>query len=277
MIMMKKTLTILLLGSFVMLNSCGSEEQTGSAYDYDRSDSLSTDYTREVTTIRGNIKETSGFYFTLKNLGAAYDGSLPNNTSKASSYTTAARKCVGMGIYGADLNFLTVYEQNEKAQAYVDDISTLANDLGIESAFDQELFEQIVNTEDSLDLREKSNLVSKAFRKAEDKMYNEERALYATLMVAGGWTESVYLTSSLILDNDISEKSISDFWMLANNYYSIIKMLGVFQDDADAQEMLKKLGVMENSIKLITDKPRIKKEGVEAVRADITKLRKELI
>ena len=182
-----------------------------------------------------------------------------------------------MGIYGEDLNFLTVYEQNEKAKAYVEDISTLANDLGIESAFDQELFEQIVNTEDSLDLREKSNLVSKAFRNAEDKMYNEERALYATLMVAGGWTESIYLTSSLILDNDISEKSISDFWMLANNYYSIIKMLGVFKDDADAQDMLKSLSVMEESIKMITDKPRIKKEGVEAVRRDVTKLRKALI
>ena len=52
MIIMKKILTILILGSFVMLNSCGSEEQTEKAYDYDRSDSLSTDYTREVTTIR---------------------------------------------------------------------------------------------------------------------------------------------------------------------------------------------------------------------------------
>ena len=274
---MKKTLTILLLGSFVLLNSCGSEEQAGQVYDYDRSDSLSTEYTREVTTIRGNIKETSGFYFTLKNLGAAFEGTLPNNTSKASSYKNTSRKCVGMGIYGADLNFLTVYEQNDKAKEFVENISRLADELGIESAFDQSLFEQIVNTEDSLDLREKSNLVSKAFRNAEDKMYNEERALYATLMVAGGWTESVYLTSSLILDNDISENSISDFWLLANNYTSIINMLGVFKDDADAQAMLDKLKTMDNSIKMITDQPRIKKEGVEAVRTDITKLRKSLI
>ena len=277
MIIMKKTLTFLLLGSFALLNSCGGEEQTGDNYDYDRSDSLSSEYTREVTTIRGNVKETSGFYFTLKNLGAAYDGSLPNNSSKASSYTTAPRKCVGMGIYGADLNFLTVYEQNDKAKEFVENISRLADELGIESAFDQALFEQIVNTEDSLDLREKSNLVSKAFRNAEDKMYNEERALYATLMVAGGWTESVYLTSSLILDNDIAEESISDFWMLANNYTSIINMLSVFKDDPDAQSMLESLKVMDKSIKMITDKPRIIMEGVEAVRTDVTKLRKSLI
>lgn len=276
MIIMKKTLAFLFFASIVLLNSCG-EEQTEATYDYDRSDSLSTEYTREVTTIRGNVKETSGFYFTLKNLGAAFDGKLPNNPSKASSYTTASRKCVGMGIYGADLNFLTVYEQNDQAKEFVENISKLADELGIESAFDQSLFEQIVNTEDSLDLREKSNLVSKAFRNAEDKMYNEERALYATLMVAGGWTESIYLTSNLILDNDISEKSISDFWLLANNYFSILNMLDVFKDDADAQEMLEKLKVMEPSIKLITDKPRIKTEGVEAVRTDVTKLRKSLI
>ena len=274
---MKNTLSILFLGIIVLLSSCGSEEPVGKVYDYDRSDSLSTEYTREVVTVRGNIKETSSFYFTLKNLGADYDGSLPNNNSKASSYTTTARKCVGMGIYGADLNFLTVYEQTDKAKAYVENISQLAEELGIESAFDQDLFNMIVGTEDSLDLRTKSNLVSKAFRNAEDKMYSDERALYATLMVAGGWTESVYLTSNIILDNKISEKSVSDFWLLVNNYNSIIKMLGVFQDNPDAKKMLDELKVMQESVLLITDKPRITYEGIEAVREDITKLRKLLI
>jgi len=274
---MRKVLSILFLGTIIMLSSCGDEEPEGQVYDYDRSDSLSTDYTREVTTIRGNIKETSSFYFTLKNLGAEYNASLPNNPSKASSYSTTSRKCVAMGIYGADLNYITVYEQNEIAQSYVNDISKLASELGIESAFDQELFNKIVSTEDSLDLRTKSNLVSKAFRKAENKMYNEERALYATLMVAGGWTESVYLTSNLIIDNGISEKSISDFWLLANNYYSIIKMLVVFQDNQDAKNMLEGLKSMENSVKMITDKPKITEEGVEAMHKEISKLRKSLI
>lgn len=274
---MKKVLSILFIGSIFLLNSCGSEEPEGKVYDYDRSDSLSTDYTREVTTIRGNIKETSGFYFTLKNLGAEYDGSLPNNNSKASGYTTTARKCVGIGIYGADLNFLTVYEQDDMAKTYVENISKLADDLGIESAFDQELFDKIVSHEDSLDLREKSNLVSKAFRNAEDKMYSEERALYATLMVAGGWTESVYLTSSLIIDNKINEKSVSDFWLLVNNYNSIIKMLGVFDNEPDAVQMLESLKKLEKSVEGITEKPKIELDNVKALNNDIKKLRKTLI
>jgi hypothetical protein len=274
---MKKTLSILFLGSIFLLNSCGSDQSEVVIDDYDRSDSLSIDYTREVITVRGNIKETSSFYFTLKNLGADYNGSLPNNPSKSSSYTTTARKCVAMGIYGADLNYITVYEQLEIARSYVDDLSDLATDLGIESAFDQELFNKIVSTEDSLSLIAKSNMVSKAFRQAEDKMYNEERALYATLMVAGGWAESVYLTSNLILDNNISQTSISDFWLLINNYYSIVKMLDVFKGDPDAKMMLNELKGMEKSVLLITDKPKITIEGVEAVRKDITKLRKSLI
>jgi hypothetical protein len=275
---MKKILSILFLASIFLLNSCGSEQSEVIVVDdYDRADSLSTDYTREVTTVRGNIKETSGFYFTLKTLGAEYNGSLPNKPSKSSSYTTTSRKCIAMGIYGADLNYITVYEQPEIANSYIDDISSLATDLGIESAFDQELFNKIVSTEDSLSLIAKSNMVSKAFRKAENKMYNEERALYATLMVAGGWTESVYLTSNLIMDNNISANSISDFWLLINNYYSIVKMLDVFKGDPDAQKMLDELQVMEKSVLLITDKPKITLEGVEAVREDVSKLRKSLI
>jgi hypothetical protein len=276
---MKKILSILFIGSITLLSSCGGgeEEQQTTTYDYDRSDSLSSDYTHEVITVRGNIKETSSFYFTLKNLGADYNSSLPNKPSNAGSYSTTSRKCIGMGIYGADLNYIMVYEQSEIARSYVDDISKLASELGIESAFDQDLFNMIVSNEDSLSLRAKSNLVSKAFRNAEDKMYNEERALYATLMVAGGWTESVYLTSNLILDNNISEKSISDYWLLINNYYSIVKMLEVFNENQDAINMLKQLKTMEKSVLLITDNAKINKEGIEAVREDISKLRKSLI
>jgi len=276
---MKNVLLILIIGLSFGLVSCGGgdEEKPVNVYNYDRADSLSTEYTKEVVSIRGNIKETSGFYFALRNDGAEYNSTLPISPSKSSSFSTTTAKCIGMGIYGADLNYITVFGQNDVARTYVDGISKLADELGIEKAYDKELFEQIVSESDTIGLQKKSNLVSKAFRNAEDQMYNEERALYATLMVSGGWVESVYLTSHLILDNKINTSNISDYWLLCNNYFTIMKMLHVFEDNADAKAMLEKLTPLEGSIKKITENPSITYKGIQGVEATISKVRKTLI
>lgn len=274
---MKRILTYFSLSLLLIATSCTEENTNVEKDNYDRSDSLSTEYTSEVAVIRGNIKEISQYYMTLKNLGAEFNSSLPNSPSKASSYSTTAQKCIGIGIYGADLNYLVINAQNETAKASIEAISRLANELGIESAFDQSLFGRIVSEQDSVKIEEKSNLVSKAFRNAEDKMYNEERALFATLMVAGGWVESVYLTSSIILNTNISESNLSDFWLLSNNYNSIVKMLTVFSADANAKEMLDKLNSIEGAVKAITDQPRVKLENVTNLNKEISVIRASLI
>ena len=54
---MKKTIYTFILGAAVLLTSCGGDEETGNQYDYERSDSLSVDYTRQALAIRGNVKK----------------------------------------------------------------------------------------------------------------------------------------------------------------------------------------------------------------------------
>lgn len=273
---MKKTLFTLVLGAAVLLTSCG-EEQQATTYDYERSDSLSVDYTRQALAIRGNVKNTSGFYLALKTKGAEFNSSLVNPASNASKYSNNLDRSVNMGMYGADLNYLTVFEQNESARSTVEAISKLASALGIENAFDKESFDLIVSTNDSLDLREKSNLVSKAFRNAEDQMYSEERALMGTLMISGGWIESVYLTSSLMVDTEMDLNGLNDFWVLVFNYESVVKMLRVFGDDADAKKMYDKYMELEPAVKLITDKSKLKMEDIKTINEEIKKIRSTLI
>lgn len=274
---MKNIFFTLAAGVALILTSCGGEDEVGKTYDYDRSDSLSVDYTRQTLTIRGNIKETSGFYLLLKSRGGEYNKSLVNSASNASKYSSSFDKSVNMGIYGADLNYLTVFEQTEDARKTVEAISKLSSSLGIESAFDKESFEKIVSTADTLNLIEKSNLISKAFRNAEDQMYSEERALMGTFMISGGWIESVYLTSKIILDHEINPVDLSDFWVLVYNYESVLKMLNVFGDDADAKKIYEDYKTLEPIVKKITEKSKLNLEDIKALNDEIGKIRSSLI
>jgi len=273
---MKNTLFTVLIGAALLMSSCG-EEHVANEYDYDRSDSLSVDYTRQSLTIRGNIKETSGFYLLLKSKDAEFNNSLVNSSGNASKYSSNFDRSVNMGIYGADLNYLTVFEQNESAKSTVEAISKLAASLGIENAFDNESFEKIVAEGDSLDLREKSNLVSKAFRNAEDQMYSEERALMGTLMISGGWIESVYLTSSIIIGSELDANGLSDFWVLVYNHESVMKMLNIFGDDADAKKMYDNYKALEPVVNAITNKSKLSNDDVKAINVEVAKIRASLI
>lgn len=274
---MKNTFFTLIIGVALILTSCGGEENAGTTYDYDRSDSLSVDYTRQTLSIRGNIKETSGFYLLLKSKGGEYNKSLVNSAGNVSKYSKSFDQSVNMGIYGADLNYLTVFEQTEDARSTVEAISKLSSSLGIESAFDKNSFETIVSTTDTLNLIEKSNLISKAFRNAEDQMYSEERALMGTLMISGGWIESVYLTSKVIIDHNIEPSGLSDFWVLVYNYESVSKMLRVFGDDADAKKMYENYKMLEPMVKKITEKSKLSLEDIEELNNEIGKIRSTLI
>ena len=274
---MKKILFGLFVGSAALLSSCGGGEETVKQYDYDRADSLSVDYTRQALAIRGNIKETSGFYTLLNGKGAEFNSSLANSPGSASKYSSSFDKSVNMGIYGADLNYLTSYEQIEGARSTVEAISKLATSLGIEKAFDKETFEAILEPQDSNQVETKSNLITKAFRKAEDQMYSEDRALMGTLMVAGGWIESTYITSSLIASSEIPGNELSDYWILVFNYESVMKMLNVFGDDADAKKMRDMLQSIEENVKAITDQTKLNMKDVEAMKEATGKLRSGLI
>jgi len=274
---MKNTFITLIVGVALILTSCGGDDNAAKSYDYDRSDSLSVDYTRQTLTIRGNIKETSGFYLLLKSKGGEYNKSLVNSAGNASKYSNSFDQSVNMGIYGADLNYLTVFEQTEDARKTVDAISKLSSSLGIESAFDKGSFEKIVSTSDTLNLIEKSNLISKAFRNAEDQMYSEERALMGTLMISGGWIESIYLTSQLIIDYEIDPAGLSDFWVLVYNYESVSKMLSVFGDDAEAKKMYDNYKKLETIVNKITEKSKLKLDDIKTLNEEIGKIRSSLI
>lgn len=274
---MKKTFLSLMVGVAIIFSSCGGDDNAIKQYDYDRSDSLSVDYTRQALAIRGNIKETSGFYLSLKGKGAEFNRSLVNPHANASKYSSNYDKSVNMGVYGADLNYLTVNEQHEDARATVEAISKLASGLGIESAFDKETFERVVSTSDSLDLREKSNLISRAFRNAEDQMYSDERALMGTLMISGGWIESVFVTSSVIIDNELAPQGMSDFWILVYNYESVMKMLSIFGTEGDAKKMYDNYKSLEPIVTKITDQSKLNLEDIISINKEVARIRATII
>ena len=169
----------------------------------------------------------------IKSSGAKYNKSLLNVTSTASSYSTGFSKALNMGVYGADVGYVAIYDQNQDALAYLSAVRKLADDLGLSSAFDMNLikrFEANLGKKDSLIM-----LVSDGFRTADDFLQNNERKDIAALVIAGGWIEGLYFTLSVANESktkDIMNRIAEQKTTLDN----LIKILTPYYEQADFTE-----------------------------------------
>lgn len=183
----------------------------------------------------------------IQKSGAQYDKTILNETSKINSYSTKFQKCLNLGIYGADLGYTTLYDQTQDALMYFKVTHTLANDLGLASAFDKnfiERFQRNLGKRDSL-----LALVSVAYRISNDFLKNSDRNEEAALIIAGGWIETLQFAINVMKTkgNDDIKNRIAE---QKNALDNLISLLSMYQGNEEYAELLQKL----NDLKLEYDK-----------------------
>lgn len=133
--------------------------------------------------------------FLVKRANLEYNKSMLNPYHKSHNYVTNFDKALNMGIYGSDLGYLTLYEQNSDAIQYFSVVKILSQELNIENAFDKKTVTRIesnIGNKDSL-----MYIVSTSYRKADQYLKDNNRNDIGVLVLAGGWIESTYMLTQL--------------------------------------------------------------------------------
>jgi hypothetical protein len=139
----------------------------------------------------------------LKKANAKYDKTLLNNSTNLPKYTTNFKKGLNLGIYGADLGYVSIFDQTQDAIAYLNTVRKLADEMGVAAAFDETLikrFEANLGKKDSLIM-----LVSDGLRASNNFLQNNDRNDVAGLVVAGGWLESLHFTIAVAKETNNQE------------------------------------------------------------------------
>jgi hypothetical protein len=131
----------------------------------------------------------------IKSVGVEYNSALLSNPKSATNFSTNFKKSINVGIYGADLGYVTIYDQTQDAISFLTAVKALGDELGVSSAFDKSLmerFEKNLGKQDSL-----LSLVSDAYRSADAYLKDSERNDVGSLILAGGWLESVHFATNV--------------------------------------------------------------------------------
>src|SRR5688572_26509497 len=87
----------------------------------------------------------------LKESGKKYNVSYLNSPDNLAKYNSNYKKALNLGIYGTDLGYTNIYEQNQDGVKYMSSIKSLADGLNIGQFFDIETIGRLATNSKNLD------------------------------------------------------------------------------------------------------------------------------
>jgi hypothetical protein len=128
----------------------------------------------------------------IQKTGVAYDKSILNPSNKVNTFSKDYERALNLGIYGADLGYVSMYNQTQDAFGYLAAVKQLADKLGVSAAFDQQTMKRIetnIANKDSMLV-----LVGIAYRASDTYLKSNKRNEVSSLILAGGWVESMHFS-----------------------------------------------------------------------------------
>src|SRR5690554_868852 len=157
----------------------------------------------ELDSTKTNLVNIAGKLFSIpspiqtailiKKSGAAYNREALNNPVNSSNYSTKNLRALNLGVFGTDMAYASLYDDNQQSLRHFKAIENLADELAIKGALSPSLFKRLgsnVGNADSLLL-----LSGKFYESADQYLKENERYDLASLILAGGWVEATYLTA----------------------------------------------------------------------------------
>lgn len=152
----------------------------------------------------------------IRESGARYDHTVLNDVQNRSNYTNAKSKAMNLGIYGADLSYTSVFNQNQESIIYLSCAKQLADDLGVSGAFSDEMMERVeMNLEDRDSLM---HIITETFYELDAYLKENDRSNISAQVITGGWLEGLYLASIMVeksgTDGELTDRLVDQKYAL---------------------------------------------------------------
>jgi hypothetical protein len=168
--------------------------------------------------------------------GAAYVIGITNPTSRYESYLTESRKAFALGVYGADLAYVSTYNMKQETLDYMKALRRMVDDLEVSTNFNVELAKRI---EDNIDNKDSMIvIISKSFHDTYSFFMNNGRDDISLFVLAGTWVEGLYITAQVAITSLRNEDILQ---VVANQKESLETLWKLIEARAPQNEELAQL------------------------------------
>lgn len=186
----------------------------------------------------------------VKELGVPFSSRYLSNLDNIDSHASSFKMAYTLGVLGADLGYLNVYEKTGTSVNYLASISRIADGLKINQFFDFNTMKRLATSSSDIDSLMYLSLHS--FNQMDGHLRLTNRSNLSALMITGVWVEGMYLATQVAKEK--SDTSLAQYIgeqkVILNDILLILKN---YQRDAQFSNLINDL----EEIKVEFDKVRI--------------------
>jgi hypothetical protein len=240
----------------MILVACGSDKKTDEQAFLETIDQEKAEGTAgseaAIDEILQQIPSPLEISVLLKESGKKYNIEYLNSPDNLPRYNSNYKKALNLGVYGTDLGYTNIYEQNKDGVNYIEAIKKLADGLNIGQFFDITTIGRLASNSKNLDSL--LLITTQNFNSINHYLQTQGRANLSVLLLTGGWLEAVHITCNVAASDPTNkelQEKIGEQKVILNNIVSLL----TFYKDTD-QNMASLLADMQQ-LKEVFDKVNI--------------------
>lgn len=229
---MNRRLTILYVIVSLLCFSCGKSNKRND-FVFPENDVIPLDQAEElspeaISDIASNITSPVEIANLLLMMDVPFSTDFLASSLEANEKSTLFDKALSLGILGADLGYLNIYEMTGTSINILSSISKLASDLNVSQFFDFETIKRLSLNRNNLDSL--LYLSVDSYTQIDDFLRDNGRGNLSSLIIIGMWLEGQYFATQVVgqypnkqLRDRIGEQKIilNDLILLATPYKSL--------------------------------------------------------
>jgi len=163
----------------------------------------------------------------LSNSKLVFNGDILSNTSQVGQITDPNLQALNLGIYGADMALLITQSRLADSGPYLKSVRILADAIVVPNAFDETTMKRFDNNRNNQDSLQK--LVFSSYMRVDTTLISNDRLALASLVLSGGWLESLYLTATMIDSTEKDEKNATLYEIMEEQRLHMEQLTGLLQ------------------------------------------------
>jgi hypothetical protein len=192
----------------VLMSGCSGTPQVGSQAKQELRDSAKVKASAyEGAMVYYSLPSPLEVAYIVENSGINYEPGVLHKTELGVRYSTTKSQAINLGIYGSDLSYSILFNQQQVALKYLDCIKELSSGLDVT---DTTSIKKLREMEDNIHDKEKlKKIVAQTFFHSDALLKENSRRPTAIMIVAGMWIESLYIATQLSNGNPESNPSLT--------------------------------------------------------------------
>lgn len=232
--------SLLYLAILFLVASCQSKKGKLSDVDFEVPDSLELAADMQISEeamdeIVQNVSSPIEMAALIKEIGTPFSVDYLATTDFVDRYNTSYQMAYILGVFGADLGYLNIYDKNTQIVDYLTSINRLADGIHVGQFFDFATLKRLATSRENLDSLMYISVSS--FNNMDSYLRENQRAHLSALMITGIWVEGMYLATQVARENPdpVLYERIGEQKLNLNNLFLI---LNAYKSQKQIQDLM---------------------------------------